>query len=698
MTPFLILAVLCISFNIFVISYINEEKRYGLNKVDIYIYLLISSFWIFFDFLFKIGYSGFFSFLLTRGTSFFWQTIPFVILQMTCFVFSKRKDLIYYFFLTCTIFSLLLTYCTEMVIDVPTIENGVYRSTYGPLHFMVIILTVILPFLRIIYIYIAERKNLYEYNHKQVFTIMTGVFSVFIVSVTMDVFINYFLPDYTLPHIAALSSVVFSLCLFIAIKNHNFLGPELSDVMASLFDDIDTALVVVDSDIRILKSRGVLKKEFKKSIYKKITSKVRSIRREIFDDFSTVISTINDKKITHLRLDFYPCYIRSAFVGGLIFLKDITGDYHLMIDANGSSKELERMEIESDQEYSKKLRTLDSNGRRFRKVLYNVSEPIVIFDLESENILDMNKAFIDLFKVTPGKKIQNVGDILRFGKHKNAKEFMYEKDDQDDVSIFKQTKDDGEGFYTEMIPFRLENKGVLLVRDYSNILDFENSLIRKERIAISGLMAGSFVSEFKRQHSRLDEIVEKLLEEKSKEVSTCLIRVRDASRKALRILNQLNNFSHMQMTFQMTNINKLIHEEIEQLKALLTKNDISLTENLDGNVTLQCDRDSISILLNNLIINSIHALKDTSYPEMEVRTGIKGNQFLISVRDNGRGIKEEEINKIFRPFYTKKESADINGTGLGLSVSEMIIRRHGGNIEVLSKYGKGTEFKVWLPV
>jgi signal transduction histidine kinase len=68
----------------------------------------------------------------------------------------------------------------------------------------------------------------------------------------------------------------------------------------------------------------------------------------------------------------------------------------------------------------------------------------------------------------------------------------------------------------------------------------------------------------------------------------------------------------------------------------------------------------------------------------------------LSVVDNGYGIKQEDLPHIFEPFYTTK--VDGKGVGLGLSMTYGIIRKHNGIIEVNSKPGKGTEFKIKLPI
>ena len=73
-----------------------------------------------------------------------------------------------------------------------------------------------------------------------------------------------------------------------------------------------------------------------------------------------------------------------------------------------------------------------------------------------------------------------------------------------------------------------------------------------------------------------------------------------------------------------------------------------------------------------------------------------GNTILISVRDNGPGIPSNIVEKIFQPFFTTKPTGQ--GTGLGLSLAYDIIKGHGGEINVATREGKGSEFKINLPI
>jgi two-component system NtrC family sensor kinase len=105
-------------------------------------------------------------------------------------------------------------------------------------------------------------------------------------------------------------------------------------------------------------------------------------------------------------------------------------------------------------------------------------------------------------------------------------------------------------------------------------------------------------------------------------------------------------------------------------------------------------RDQISQVLLNLVINAIEAMPEGGDVWLKTELSDRGDEVLISVRDNGVGMPSERLNNLFEPFYTTKSE----GTGLGLAISYGIIERHRGTIEVSSQPGQGTAFVVRLPV
>jgi len=100
----------------------------------------------------------------------------------------------------------------------------------------------------------------------------------------------------------------------------------------------------------------------------------------------------------------------------------------------------------------------------------------------------------------------------------------------------------------------------------------------------------------------------------------------------------------------------------------------------------------------NLLVNAIQSLDESGNGAGRIflRTGRQGDQGWIEIEDNGRGIAPENLARIFEPFYTTRAIG--RGTGLGLSSAWGIVRMHGGRIDVRSELGKGSAFRIWLPL
>lgn len=107
---------------------------------------------------------------------------------------------------------------------------------------------------------------------------------------------------------------------------------------------------------------------------------------------------------------------------------------------------------------------------------------------------------------------------------------------------------------------------------------------------------------------------------------------------------------------------------------------------------------SINQVLLNLIINAVHAIKDTSNKGIiTLKTFEKNDSVYCSIADNGIGISKENLDSIFTPFFTTKPVG--TGTGLGLSIAyDIIVNKHAGEIKIESEEGKGTTFILRLPI
>ena len=110
------------------------------------------------------------------------------------------------------------------------------------------------------------------------------------------------------------------------------------------------------------------------------------------------------------------------------------------------------------------------------------------------------------------------------------------------------------------------------------------------------------------------------------------------------------------------------------------------------------DKDKIEQVILNILSNAIKYTPDNGH--IEIVTGYSGGKISIVVSDNGIGIPEADMPRIFERFYRvdKSRARELGGTGLGLSIAKQIIEAHGGTIGINSEHGKGTTVAITLPV
>ena len=118
---------------------------------------------------------------------------------------------------------------------------------------------------------------------------------------------------------------------------------------------------------------------------------------------------------------------------------------------------------------------------------------------------------------------------------------------------------------------------------------------------------------------------------------------------------------------------------------------------------IECWPAQLNQVFINMLINSCHAikkkedeLKQSFQGIVNITTSIQKGDFVIGIQDNGCGMNEEVQKKMFEPFFTTKEVG--KGTGMGLSISYSIIKKHNGRIEVESIVGEGTIILLYLPL
>ena len=232
------------------------------------------------------------------------------------------------------------------------------------------------------------------------------------------------------------------------------------------------------------------------------------------------------------------------------------------------------------------------------------------------------------------------------------------------------------------------------IADYAKVLKMTDQL--KESVAGGNLEeAKSIVEEINKlkEEINLDYIID--------DTRKLLQHNRNGIERVQKIVTDLRTFSRedknvmerVKIEDVIEGILTIVHSEIKY-KARLEK-DYGDTPLID------CSPQRLGQVLINLLVNALHALPDRQAGiegtgTIEIKTYKQDEFVCVDVRDTGKGIPPEILNKIFDPFFTTKPTGQ--GTGLGLSVSYEIIKKHNGRITVRSKVGEGTTFTVMLPL
>lgn len=178
-----------------------------------------------------------------------------------------------------------------------------------------------------------------------------------------------------------------------------------------------------------------------------------------------------------------------------------------------------------------------------------------------------------------------------------------------------------------------------------------------------------------------------------KEIDNLLDGIGEGASRTAEIVKGLRNFSRLdEHELKYSNINEGIDSTILILHNKL-KERIRITKDYGSFKDIMCYPGQMNQVFMNVLNNAQEAIEGDG--EIRIKTWLEDHKLNISVKDNGRGMTENIIKKIFDPFYTTKDVG--KGTGLGLSISFGIIEKHNGDIKINSTPGKGTEFIISIP-
>ena len=235
-------------------------------------------------------------------------------------------------------------------------------------------------------------------------------------------------------------------------------------------------------------------------------------------------------------------------------------------------------------------------------------------------------------------------------------------------------------------------------RIYEQSLKTRKQLLAADRISSLGRMAASLAHEIKNPLAAIKGMSQ-MLGQNVNDPEFIADFKQVVPKEISRLENLVDNLLKLGKTnkegLQIVNIDRLIEDVLKLYDNCLKHKGIKLVKELNPISEIKADPEQLAQVLTNLILNAIQAMPYGGVLKIKTQASKRKDKeaIIIEVSDNGVGIPDSNIKNIFEPFYSSKE----DGIGLGLAISYKIVKDHGGEIEVESKIGEGTIFRVSLP-
>jgi two-component system sensor histidine kinase HydH len=237
---------------------------------------------------------------------------------------------------------------------------------------------------------------------------------------------------------------------------------------------------------------------------------------------------------------------------------------------------------------------------------------------------------------------------------------------------------------------------VMIIRDLGEVRRLQDEIRRKEKLAAIGGLAAGVAHEIRNPLSSIKGIAsyfKNKFDEDSSDKEMAGIMIHEVDRLN-RVISELLEFARPpEIKLKTTDVNSLIAHSVRLIEKEASSKEIEVRLDLSQQpLSAEIDSDRFSQCLLNLYLNSLQAMEKGG--RLTIKDFLADDSFIIiEIRDTGSGIKAENLNKIFDPYYTTKSK----GTGLGLAIVHKIIEAHNGNIKVRSDLGQDTTFTISVP-
>lgn len=335
---------------------------------------------------------------------------------------------------------------------------------------------------------------------------------------------------------------------------------------------------------------------------------------------------------------------------------------------------------------NKELQTALSDAERnkdyLNAILYNLEEAIIVVD-PKDRVTMLNKSAEDLLGISRSEAVGKVFNNLHFLISKNNSETILTVTGRQYSIILS---------HSTIVDSRGSSRGsVVLIKDITRLRELEIQQERDQRLKAMGEMATRIVHEIRNPLCSV-QLFSSMLESELQNTPH-----KELARGISTGISSLNTILTNMLLFarphkpssKKISIDRVVEESVVILIPLIRARNIELKKSLHRYEVLG-DGELLKQVFINVILNAVQALPNGG--DLNVTMEESATSVIVHVKDNGLGIDSADIEKIFNPFFTTKDT----GTGLGLTIASQIMQAHGGYIKVHSGEDRGTTFSLYF--
>jgi len=368
-------------------------------------------------------------------------------------------------------------------------------------------------------------------------------------------------------------------------------------------------------------------------------------------------------------------------------------DYLVKSDLN--SEKIERC-IRYSLDRAESIKELKNREEKYRNLFEGSRDAVLIAD-EKLHFIELNEAASKLFDCCEA-------DLVG----RNFLDFIKKPDDRKRITqlLGKAEKFSGLQVIIEskqpttcelsIIPLKTSGNQTLLhgiIHDISHIKKAEVANLQTQKLAANERLMRILAHEIRNPLNNISLSIDHLSDPQPDEerVKRLLEILKRNTERINQIISELLNLTRPQeLNFEDLTLQEILDESIAMADDRISLRQVKLTKTYPTSpLYMVADKRKLSIAFSNILINAIEAM-ESSKGELIVALSALPNGSCVSIKDNGKGIPEEYLQKLFEPFFTLKP----DGIGLGLATSYSIIQSHRGNVQVESKLNEGTSFTI----